>query len=231
MRCIAEYLNRARYILRNEGIISLLRRIFLYLSSHIFCYKEYYVGQYFTRELNEADFLPKVRDFTFKLITSNEMADDWAKQTGFDFREHILHARQRLDAGAIAFCIFIQNELAHIGWVGLNQKAKDSINSQPFQVNFAQHQGFSGGGGTVPKYRGKGLHSYVWFHQNNYMKQQGITILMGISATDNVAINKLQNKLQSRFPSKICAKARYIKFLWWRYWKETTLPEGFELFE
>jgi len=227
MRYIAEHLNRARYIYRNEGTISLLGRVFSYLFSYIFFYDEYYVQQYSTCELNEADFLPKVKDFTFKLITSNEMADDWARRTGFDFRGQALHARQRLDAGAIAFCIFIQNRLAHIVWGGLSQKAKNSINSQPYQVNFAQHQGCIGGGEGVPKYRGKGLMLYLWFHHNNYMKQHGITTVIHIVATDSV----VHSKVQSRFPSKICAKARYIKFLWWRYWKETPLPEGFKLFE
>jgi hypothetical protein len=225
MRYIAEHLNRARYILSNEGAISLLRRIFSYLSSYIFFYEEYYVRQFFVGELNEADFLPKVKGFTLKLITSNEIADDWAKRIGFDFRDQILHARQRLDAGAVAFCIFIQNYLAHVSWVGLNQKSKNSINQQPYQVNFSEHQGCTGRGETVPKYRGKGLNSYAWFQVNNYMKQQGITTFIGIATTDNVAAYKGQ----PGFPSKICAKARYIKFLWWRYWKETPLPEGFKL--
>jgi hypothetical protein len=118
MRCIREYWNRGRYILRSQGVIPLLGRILLYISSNIFFYKDYYVCQDFAGELNEADFLPKVKDFTFKLITSNEMADDWAKQTGSDFRKQIRNARQQLDAGAIAFCVFVQNELASIFWTG-----------------------------------------------------------------------------------------------------------------
>lgn len=227
MRYFTEYLNRARYIYQSEGAISLLRRLFTHLFSQIFAWEEYYFFQNFVGELNEADFLPKVKDFTFKIITSNETADDWAKRTGSDFRKQILHARRRLDAGTVAFCIFIQNQLAHIDWVGLNQKAKNSINTEPYQVNFSQHQGCIGGGETVPKYRGKGLSLYGWFHMNNYMKQQRITMLIGIVATDDVGFYKLQSK----FPSRISAKARYIKFLWWQYWKETPVPEGFKLFD
>jgi hypothetical protein len=222
MRCIREYWNRARYILRNEGVIPLLGRILLYISSNIFSYKEYYVCQDFVGELNEADFLPKVKDFTFKLITNNEVADDWAKQTGSDFRKQIRNARQRLDTGAVAFCIFVQNELASSIWLGFNQKAKNLINPQPYRVDFAAHQGFSGGGETVPKYRGKGLSSYLWFQRNNYMKQHGIIMLTGLAATDDPF------KLQSKFPTKIHLKARHIKFLWWQYWKETPLPKDFK---
>lgn len=227
MRYIIESLTRARYIYRNEGAISLLRRLFTYIFSQIFCWEEYYIRQNFVAELNEADFMPKVKDFTFNLITSNEMADDWAKRIGFDFRCQALHARRRLDAGAVAFCIFIQNHLAHIGWVGLNQKAKDSINPQPYQVNFAENHGCIGGAETASKYRNKGLMAYNWVYVNNYMKQQGITMLIDIALVTNVVVHKVQSK----FPSRISAKARHIKFLWWRYWKETPLPEDFEPFD
>ncbi|NQT31013.1 MAG: hypothetical protein HQ588_01640 [Deltaproteobacteria bacterium] len=227
MRYIAEHLNRARYIYRSEGAISLLKRLFSYLFSYIFSYEEYYVLHHFVGELNEAEFPPEDNDLTFKLITSNKMADDWAKRTGFDFRDQVLHARQRLDAGAVAFCVFIQNQLAHNGWVGLNQKSKNSIDPQPFRVNFSEHQGCVGGAETAPKFRNKGIMAYNWVHINNYMKEQGITMLTSIVATDNIAVYKAH----TGFPSvKISAEARHIKFLWWQYWKETPLPEDFKLF-
>lgn len=63
MRYITKYLNRAWYILGNEGTVSLLRKAF---SSYIFSYKEYYVRQHFAGELDEADFSLKVEDFTFE---------------------------------------------------------------------------------------------------------------------------------------------------------------------
>ena len=223
MRYIAESLARARYLYRNEGTLSLLKRLFTYLFSQIFSWEEYYIRQNFVAELNEADFLPKVTGYTFKRITSNEMADDWAKQTGFDFRCQALNSRRRLDSGAVAFCTVVQDHLAHIGWVGLSQKAKDSFNPQPYQVNFAERQGFIGGAETASKYRNKGFMAYNWVQVNNYVKQQGVTVLISIALATNVVVHDVQSK----FPSRICAKARYIKFLWWQYWKETLLPDDF----
>jgi hypothetical protein len=218
MRYIAEHLNRARYILENEGAISLLRRTFSYLASHIFFYDEYYLLRLSTGELNEADFLPRTEDFTFKLINSNEVADDWAKQTGFDFREQILHARRHLDAGAIAFCTFVPNCLASIIWAGFNQKAKDSLQQEPYNVNFSERQGCMAGGETAPQYRGERLNAYAWFRMIQYMKEQDITMLIGLVGTDKLF------KLHTKFPMKIYAKARYVKFLRWQYWKETPPP-------
>jgi hypothetical protein len=224
MRGIREYWNRARYILRSEGAIPLLKRLFTYLAFQIFCRQEFYVRHHFVGELNEADFLPRIKDFSFKLITSNEMADELAEQVGFDFREQVLHARRRLDAGAVAFCIFIQNQLAHISWLGLSQEAKRAINPQPYRVDFAWHQGCVGRAETYPPYKGLRLMAYACFKRNEYMKEHGITTAIGIDETDNIAIYKAQ----SGIPTKIHTKARYMKFLWWQYWKETPLPEDFK---
>jgi hypothetical protein len=221
---VREYWNRGQYILRSEGAIPLLKRLFSFLFSQIFCRGEFYVRHHFVGELNEADFRPRVKDFTFKTITSNEMANELAKEVGFDFRKRILRARRRLDAGAFAFCIFTQNQLAHISWIGFSQEAQRTINSQPYQVNYAQRQGCLGAAETDPRYRGLGLMAYACFRRHQYMKEHGITTAIGIDETDNIAIYKIH----SRLPSKIYSKARYIKFLWWQYWKETPLPQDFK---
>jgi hypothetical protein len=224
MRCIREYWNRARYILQSEGAIPLLKRLFAYLSSQIFCRGEFYVRYHFVGELDEADFLPRVKDFSFKLTTSNEAADELAEQVGFDFREQIPRARRRLDAGAVAFCIFMQNRLVHISWIGFSQEEQRTMNSQPYKVNFSQNQACLGAAETDPRYRGLGLMAYACFQRHQYMKEHGITTAIGIDETDNIAIYKIH----SRLPSKIYTKARYMKLLWWQYWKETPFLEDFK---
>lgn len=223
MHCIRDYLDRARYILRSEGAVTLLKRLLKYICSLIFTREIYYVRRNFIADLNETDFLPKTEDFCYRMITSNKEADDWAKQIGFDFREQILHARRRLDAGAIASCTFTQNNLAHIGWIGLDHKSKNSFNPQPYKVNFSEREGCIGGAETAREYRNKGFMAYNWMQLNKHMKQQGICVLIDIAAPENIAVHKVQFK----FPSTICAKACYIKLLLWRYWKEVPLPEDF----
>lgn len=221
MFSIKDYLNRARYLLKNEGAGTFFSKI---ITSYIFINKEYYLRQHFAGDLKEADFLPARKDFTFKLITDNKTADEWAKQTGCDFRNQILHARQRLNAGAIAFCIFVGKELACVNWLALTPKAKHIINPLPFKVDFDARQACASGAETVPKFRGEGLMAYSWFQRNEYMKRQGIEMLIGTDAVDNKAILTLQ----THFPSRIVARARYIHFLFWRYWKEKPVPEGFQ---
>jgi len=218
---IHDYLNRARYLLTNEGITSLFKKVF---SSYIFCNRELYIHQHFASELDESDFLPDLKEYTFKLFTSNEMADDWARKTGIDFRKQILHGRQRLDAGAVAFCIFMHGQLVCIDWVALTQEAKNIINPLPFKVKFSEGQACSSGAETVPRYRGKGLLIYNWFQRNNYMRQKGLTVLIGTVVADNIPVLKAHTK----FSTNLYARAHHIRFLWWQYWKETPLPEGFK---
>jgi hypothetical protein len=218
MRYITDYLNRAWYIFKNEGVFSLFSKIF---TSYLFSCREYYLRQHFSTNLDKTVFLPRVRDVEFEVITSNKTADERARRTGFDFRNQVLHGRQRLDAGAIAFCIFIHNRLASITWLAPNQRAKNIINPLPFKVDFAARQQCSSGAETVTEYRGMGLMKYLWFQRNNYMIQHNIKMLIGTDATSNKAILKVQ----SAFPSRISARARYIRFLWWQYWKETPCKE------
>jgi hypothetical protein len=224
MFLMTQYINRANYLIRNEGSMSLLKRALSYVFHYIYFHEEYYVQELFPSDLNELEFLPAVENFTFKVMENNQDADDFAKKNGFDFREQILGARQRLAAGAVAFCIFINNQLVSVLWVGFNQKAKNSFNPQPYRVNFADQNGSTGGGETVPKYRGKGLMAYACFHRNNYMRLHGINKMTGIYVTNNITMHKVQSK----FSSKLSAKASFTKFFIWQSWKETPLPENFE---
>lgn len=74
--------------------------------------------------------MPKVQNFTIRVISSNQQADELAAD-GIEFRSNIRHARLSLDKGAIAFCFFVDGELAHIGWVALSKEAKNTFDHTP----------------------------------------------------------------------------------------------------
>ena len=38
--------------------------------------------------------MPKIKDFTFKIVHSNEEADELAKSIGVDFRKHFIDSSQ-----------------------------------------------------------------------------------------------------------------------------------------
>jgi GNAT superfamily N-acetyltransferase len=78
-----------------------------------------------------------------------------------------------------------------------------------------------GGAYTVQKYRGKGLMAYVYYKAYEYLRDKGITISRNAVTVDNV----ISQKVLSKFSLEIYAQARYIRILWWTYWKEMPLTK------
>jgi len=170
---------------------------------------------------NETDLLPKIQDYTLKIISTNKEADELVNNGFEDFRQniHIRNARERLDKGAIAFCGFVGKNFANIGWVATAEEAKNALTDIPFQVDFSNEEAFVENTFTIPEYRNKGIGQYARYKRYEYLKQRGATIIRYMSP----------NPLRPRRPnipiiSMTYGKGRYIKILWWKHWKETPIP-------
>lgn len=122
---------RAKNAFQTNGLTAVLSRGFAFL---IFHYGTYYLYEHTIKEENEADFVPRIENFTFKIVSNHREADELAANGFGDFRQHFISARRSLDKGAIAFCVFIGRELAHIGWVAMTEEAKKSILDLLFQI-------------------------------------------------------------------------------------------------
>lgn len=213
---------RARHIFQTEGLIPLLRTAFNFLAPYLFQYDTYYLYEHVIKERKEADFMPTIQGFTVHIVTSNEQADKLAAD-GFDPRSHSVYSRGRLDKGAIALCIFVGRELAHIGWMAMSQEAKDTFDSLPYKVDFSHKEACTGATVTIPKYRGNGLMTYGYFKRFQYLWERGITISRNAVATNNIA----SQRVHAKFGPRIYARARYLKVLKWKFWKETPItPSG-----
>ncbi len=129
----------AKRIFQTEGLPPLLTRGFAFLTGYFFQYGTYYLYEIdiskVLKQNNKPDFLPDIPNLTLKVVSTNEQADELDRE-GFEFRSQFINARKRLDRGAIAFCIFIERELANIGWITLTKQAKDSLIELPFKVDF-----------------------------------------------------------------------------------------------
>ena len=159
MSRLTELLRRAERIRQTEGLIPLVRRGLAFARWNIFRYGTYYLYEHTTdniRYLNEAALMPRVDDFTFEIISTNGEADE-LEADGLEFRSQAIHARETLDKGAVAFCIFAGRELAHIGWVAMTEEAKKSLDEFPFEVDFSDNKAVTTRVWTKPKYRGMGL--------------------------------------------------------------------------
>ena len=220
LRRLAQLFGRVKHILRTEGLLSLLRQGFAFLAGCIFRYETYYLHEIRLEGGSEADFMPRIQDFTLKVVSTNQQADELVTD-GFKFRYSDGIRRERLDKGTIAFCIFIGEELAHIGWLAMNEEAQKSIVSFPFQVDFPNKEVFIGGVWTNPKYRGKGLHTYGLFKRLQFLKERGTTVSRGAVDTRNVA----SQRVNAKFGCNYYAEARYLKLLWWESWEEKALTQ------
>jgi RimJ/RimL family protein N-acetyltransferase len=212
---------RVSHILRHDGLATLLARALRYLFDGIFQCGTFYIYQMTVKDRNEAGFLPKIHDFTFQIVSTNEQAAGLAAN-GFDFRSYSIYAARRLDKGAIAYYIRIGHELAHVGWVARSEQAKNSFDPHPYRVEFADGEACTGGVQTFSKYEGLGLMTYGCYRRLEFLRELGINTSLSLVNINNIA----SRRVLAKFDAEIRARARYLKILWWQSWKETPLRRG-----
>ena len=69
-------LKRIKYIYRNEGLVSLVKRMFKFMMSIPYEYRKFYVLGRKLQNLNEADYLPRIKDFDFRIIETGKQLDE-----------------------------------------------------------------------------------------------------------------------------------------------------------
>jgi hypothetical protein len=168
---------------------------------------------------NEEDVLPKVNDCTLRVVNGNQEAYELEAE-GLEFRSYVSNAEERLEKGAIAFCFFVGQELAHIGWVALTQEAKDALGVPPYRVDFSNDEACSDSIWTNPKYRGMKFRTYGTFKRLEFLRAKGIKTKRTAIAKDNVASQKGRAMLSLPGPH---AEGRYLRILWWKWWMEKQL--------
>lgn len=200
-------LQRLAWTYRRDGLFFFIRVLRYYIFP---TYDDYYLYEHTMATRTEAGFLPRLQNFTCHVVSSNKQADMLAAD-GVDFREYVFNARWALDKGAIAFCIFIGGEFAHIGWVALTEEAKNTFDIIPYKVDFADREACTGGTMTVPKFRGKGLMKYGYFMRFQFLFEKGIRISRNAVASNNIA----SQRVHALFHPRILGKYRFVKFLKW----------------
>lgn len=208
-------LKRAFTALRKEGLVPslgiLLNDVFQFFRNYLFHVSNCYLYEHTIKERDEAAFLPKIQSFDFHIVSSNQQADGLAR-SGVDFREYFPTARQTLDRGGVAFCIFISGEFAHAGWVALTEEAKKTFDGVPYPVDFSHGEACTGGTLTLPKFRGKGLMKYCYFKRFEFLREKGITISRNAVKADNI----ISQRVHARFNPKR-RKIRYVRLLKWKF--------------
>ena len=218
---INQLLLRTWYIYRAEGVRELLKRGVAFAAYCLFERRTYHLLVQRldrVRQMNESDLIPRTDNLTLEIVASNDEADR-LEALGRAFRSQVRDSRRRLDKGAVAVCLLIGNELAHIGWVALSKEARDSLDEPPITVHFSTGEGCRGGVWTNPKFRGLGLHAYGNFKRLEFMLDRGLVISRDAIAKTNTVTFRTNVKLGA----EEYAEGRYLRVLWWRSWKERAL--------
>ena len=219
---LAERAARAAAILREEGPVQLLRSVVAAALSPVAVDWKLYLYEHSLEPRDRSRFLPRLDAWELRVLHSNAETDA-AVADGFeDFRTVFHPARRRLDAGAVAFCVYAGAEFAHVGWLAVNQAGKDAFDAIPYTVAFDAGQACTGGTYTVPKFRGRRLMPYGYYERLEYLRSRGYVSSRNVVGVSNVA----SQKAHAGFNPIIHGIGHYRRVLWWRSWREELFPGG-----
>jgi len=202
--------------LQKEGLLSFVMEGIRFLRKAVFVHEGYYMCELPLHEPMKFVSTPKIQDFVFEIITTRQRLEELMAH-GFDFGIDIIGAEERLDKGAIMFCIFIRKELACIHWAAANREAINTLtNRRCYKSDFLNNEVYLGWSQTDPKYRRLGLSTYVISEKVRLFEAMGKTTGKWIVEKGNLPSQKITIKGGGR----IYSEGRYLKILWWKSWKE-----------
>lgn len=214
---------RAVRIARGEGPAALLKHTASYaqfLRSRVVHYNHSYLYSHDLVERDEKPFLPRFDSWDVRVLHSNTEADEVAKEGFEDLRKVFVYSPRALDRGAIAFCIYIDKSLAHVGWVALTPEAKQSVDRLPYRVDFDAGEACTGGTYTINRFRGRNLMAYGYYLRLEYLRKLGCTCSRNAVVVDNIA----SQTVHAKFNPEIWGTGRLIRVFRWYKWNEKLLP-------
>jgi len=218
MRKARSLVSRAHEILRTEGLTTLLKRSFEY---SFFGLTDYDLYELPIAEAPRTTNLPDIEGLGCHTVRSRREAEELRTSTGLDLCRRVPNAERILDAGAVAICVSVNGNIAHIGWVALSERARNAVSPLRLKVEFSRGQAFAGGGVTLPDFRRNGLLGYGSAARLRFLEEMGCRKLRYAVATNNTAAQKGL----AVFSPTVYARGRHLKLLWWDYWRETPLVQ------
>ena len=215
---LSTIVSRVKDIIAQEGFRGLLVKCLTFPAKRGFLGMRYEIRDYYAHDAtikrNAEDFLPRIADFTCHVVRNEEQADE-LEAKGYEFRSFQPQARKALETGAIAVCVFVQHELAHIGWIALSEEAKPYVDHW-LKVDFANKEACTGCALTIPKYRGTGLQTYGIYLRLDLLRSMGIAKSKASVGIGNVPSQRVHDK----FSPELYARVRYFKLFGCDFWKE-----------
>jgi hypothetical protein len=217
--------SRIRQIQKEDGLLELLKHCTLFLISPVYKRHMFYLRVRSVKadeSMVDSHMKIEVRDLLSAMVSSNEEADKLEKE-GYSFRSYptdwnigLTTYSRWLDEGMIAFCTFLNKDLAAINWVIPSLKTQKKV-SLPLKVDYSNGEAFARGTWVNPKYRGLGLMRYLFYNRDRCLLSLGIKYLRTADDYNNKNASGAANTLGYT----TYGQARLMRVLRWKFWKET----------
>ena len=213
---------RVAYLQRTEGprgvLAGALRRV-NGLRRRFFTVERYVLYTFDTDVGALPQRLPPIEGLEVVVLESEADVDALATR-GFEVLDfHPSCRREWLRRGGVAFCAYVNLELAHIAWVAMRADARGCCDSLPYHVDFERGEANWGGSYTWPRFRGRGIYAYVCGIRLSYLHEKGYS-----RARDAVAVRNLASmRGQSWWNPTPCMRGRLVRFLGRSTWRESPL--------
>ena len=168
---LRELFRRARLLLHEEGFLSLFPQLLM-------C-KNYY--NIYENNLDGPRFPCKVDNLTLRIITCPEEFDQLSAE-GFNFSEHA----KTITSGEMLFFTFIGKEIVHVNRAFMRRRGVYT-HFCPSSMDDG-HTVYMGGFWTAPKYRRKGINTFIFSKVLHYLRDRGVSRVVIIVHPDNIAI-------------------------------------------
>jgi len=207
---VPSFLKRFKKKFQDKSIKKILEIIYKKFTP-LFVYKEYFL--YEEDNLPYYKLKPKLDQAQFIFFSDYQKFQELIEEQGMELLDFdIRFIKYMFDNEAIAFCSVIENHLAHMTWVALDEKSMEKIERLPIKIDW-ENEACWGMAQTSSSYKRLGLYSCVHAQIAMYLKSKGIQ-------KNKFSINKNNmpsNQAMSIFQSKVYADAYSVKFLFWEF--------------
>lgn len=211
---ISDLFRVGKDILRRDGLICFIRRVFFFSVRLFYDYQVYYIYQKALNVTSEGTAMPKIQNSSLNIISNPDQVNE-LMDNGFDINLDLgtEEVKRRLNEGALLFCVFIGQELAHISWVALTNKAK--MDFIPLYIDY-QNEAYIENCVTTPRYRGMGLYPYTLCQILQFLETKNKTRVK--IATQKANTRSIKGITKAGF--EIWGSKKLFKILRLAIWKE-----------
>jgi GNAT superfamily N-acetyltransferase len=219
-KVLAEHAREARSLIKDQGLVSYVRRWPVYVSWFLYQHQEFYIWRSDISCLS-GSFVPRVEGYGFKAIARPEELDELlAEGLAVDSSFSLEEARWMLRGHVVGCLVLVHKELASWCWVGMSDDhTRYFVYPPPRKLDYAS-EAYAGRAYTLPRYRGLGLDTWGSLKRLEYLKEKGKSGFVLVTLKDNEPAIRVQKKFGSRMSGEMRLRKVLLREFWTEKWND-----------